>query len=305
MDGLLVVDKPSGMSSHDAVARARRALREKRIGHTGTLDPLATGVLVLCVGSATRLSEYLLGEDKAYEGLIKLGERTDTDDAEGRVIDTRPVPPLTDQDLRALESRFTGEIAQVPPQFSAIQKDGQRAYALARNGQAVALTPRHITIYALRLAIVHRQEMPGSGVSWLAFSVRCSAGTYIRALARDIGEVLGCGAHVASLRRTAVGPFSLANAVALSDLEEAARAGQVTLLPMDRALANWPAVTLDEQTARRLKQGQRIALPDLRAQPAAKVRVYDANGCFFAVASWDGTVLKPTKVLDAALSVVR
>ena len=305
MDGLLVVDKPSGMSSHDVVARARRALREKRIGHTGTLDPLATGVLVLCVGSATRLSEYLLGEDKAYEGLIKLGERTDTDDAEGRVIDTRPVPPLTDQDLRALESRFTGEIAQVPPQFSAIQKDGQRAYALARNGQAVALTPRHITIYALRLAIVHRQEMPGSGASWLAFSVRCSAGTYIRALARDIGEVLGCGAHVASLRRTQVGPFSLANAVALSDLEEAARAGQVTLLPMDRALANWPAVTLDEPTARRLKHGQRVALPELRVQPAAKVRVYDAQGCFFAVASWDGTMLKPIKVLDAALSVVR
>jgi tRNA pseudouridine55 synthase len=306
MDGLLVVDKPSGMSSHDAVSRARRALREKRIGHTGTLDPLATGVLVLCVGSATRLSEYLLGEDKAYEGLIKLGERTDTDDAEGRVIDTRPVPPLTDQDLRALESRFTGEIAQVPPQFSAIQKDGQRAYALARQGQAVALAPRRVRIDALRLALVNRHsEAPSDGATWLAFSVRCSAGTYIRALARDIGEALGCGAHVASLRRTAVGPFTLADAITLPDLEEAARAGRVTLLPMDRALANWPAVTLDEQTARRLKQGQRIALPDLRAQPAAKVRVYDANGCFFAVASWDGTVLKPTKVLDAALSVVR
>ncbi len=306
MDGLLIVDKPSGMSSHDVVARARRALREKRIGHTGTLDPLATGILVLCVGSATRLSEYLLGEDKAYEGLIKLGERTDTDDAEGRIIDVRPVPPLTDQDLRALESRFTGEIAQVPPQFSAIQKDGQRAYALARHGQAVALAPRRVRIDALRLALgAPHPEAPSDRATWLAFSVRCSAGTYIRALARDIGEALGCGAHVASLRRTQVGPFGLADAVTLPDLEEAARTRQVALLPMDRALANWPAVTLDEPTARRLKQGQRVALPGLLVQPAAKTRVYDASGRFFAIASWDGTMLKPVKVLDAAPSVVR
>jgi len=158
----------------------------------------------------------------------------------------------------------------------------------------------------LRLALADRHpEAPSDGATWLAFFVRCSAGTYIRALARDIGEALGCGAHVASLRRTQVGPFSLADAVTLQDLEEAARTRQVTLLPMDRALANWPAVTLDEPTARRLKQGQRVALPGLLAQPAAKARVYDANGRFFAIASWDGTMLKPIKVLDAALSVVR
>jgi tRNA pseudouridine55 synthase len=302
MNGLLVLDKPSGMSSHDVVARARRALREKHIGHAGTLDPLATGVLVLCVGHATRLSEYLLGEDKAYEGLIKLGERTDTDDAEGQVIDVRPVPALTPQDLRALEARFTGEIAQVPPQFSAIQKDGQRAYALARRGQPVALEPRRVRIDVLRLAFAEGAP-PGA---WLAFSVRCSAGTYIRALARDMGEVLGCGAHVASLRRTQAGAFSLADAVTLPALEEAGRNGQAArlLLPMDRALADWPAATLDESTARRLKQGQRVASPGLLDQPAAKVRVYDAQGNFFAIASWDGVMLKPIKILDATLSVV-
>jgi len=303
MDGLLVVDKPSGMSSHDAVARARRALREKRIGHTGTLDPLATGVLVLCVGHATRLSEYLLGEDKAYEGLIKLGERTDTDDAEGQVVAAQPVPALSDQDLRALEARFTGEIAQVPPQFSAIQKDGQRAYALARRGQSVALEPRRVRIDTLQLALAEGAP-PGA---WLAFSVRCSAGTYIRALARDIGEALGCGAHVVSLRRTQAGAFTLADAVTLAALEEAGREGRAAhlLLPMDRALAGWPAVTLDESAARRLKQGQRVALTGPYAQPVARMRVYDARGNFFAIASWDGTTLKPVKVLDAAPTFVR
>jgi tRNA pseudouridine55 synthase len=302
MNGLLVVDKPSGMSSHDVVARARRALREKRIGHTGTLDPLATGVLVLCVGHATRLSEYLLGEDKAYEGLIKLGERTDTDDAEGQVVAAQPLPALSDQDLRALEARFTGEIAQVPPQFSAIQKDGQRAYALARRGQSVALEPRRVWIDRLRLAFAEGAP-PGA---WLAFSVRCSAGTYIRALARDIGEALGCGAHVVSLRRTQAGAFTLANAVTLAALEEAGREGRAAylLLPMDRALAGWPAVMLDESAARRLKQGQRVALTGPYTQPAARMRVYDAQGNFFAIASWDGTTLKPVKVLDAAPTFV-
>ncbi|GIV84311.1 MAG: tRNA pseudouridine synthase B [Candidatus Roseilinea sp.] len=258
MDGLLIVDKPRGMSSHDVVARARRLLREKRIGHAGTLDPLATGVLVLCVGQATRLSEYLLGEDKSYEGVIRLGQRTTTDDAAGEVVEARPVPPITPERLRQLEAQFTGAIAQIPPQFSAIQKGGQRAYALARQGRPVELEPRPVTVYALQL-------MPHDGagtaeIGHLRIVVRCSAGTYIRALARDIGEALGCGGHLIALRRTQVGRFTLADAVTLERIEAAAGEGSAAalLLPMDRAVAEWPAAYLSDEDARRLQRGQAI-----------------------------------------------
>jgi tRNA pseudouridine55 synthase len=331
LDGLLIIDKPQGLSSHDAVARARRLLREKRIGHAGTLDPLATGVLVLCVGQATRLSEYLLGEDKAYEGVIKLGERTTTDDAEGEVIASRLVPPITDAVLRALEVRFTGEIEQVPPQFSAIQRGGQRAYALARKGEQVALEPRRVTVYELQLAplddprsmtdhsepssVIRESEVGGRGalpVGHLAVRVRCSAGTYIRALARDIGEALGCGAHLVALRRTQSGRFTLADAVRLDQLEAAVREGQAEslLLPMDRAVADWPVAYLSHEEARRLKLGQmiipaRVLVPPAQAQGGVKVRVYDSQHTFFAIACWDGTKLKPIKVFDAAPPLVR
>lgn len=340
MDGLLIVDKPCGMSSHDVVARARRLLREKRIGHAGTLDPLATGVLVLCVGQATRLSEYLLGEDKAYAGVIRLGQRTTTDDAEGEVIATRPVPSLTEEMLRQLEARFTGTISQTPPQFSAIQKDGQRAYALARQGRPVELAPRQVTVYELRLAlprsddlrlmtddfplpvpdapiiqssIIHHQSSGvGSGdsvVGHLHLFVRCSAGTYIRALARDIGEALGCGGHLVALHRTQAGRFTLADAVTLDQVEAAVREGKAAslLLPMDRAVADWPAVYLSHADAQRLKMGQAIALPQPVAFPSAAraVRVYDSRCTFIAIAHWDGTKLKPAKVFDAAPPLVR
>ncbi|MCS6847683.1 MAG: tRNA pseudouridine(55) synthase TruB [Anaerolineae bacterium] len=345
MDGLLIVDKPRGMASHDVVARARRLLREKRIGHAGTLDPLATGVLVLCIGQATRLSEYLLGEDKAYAGVIRLGQRTTTDDAEGEVIATRPVPPLTEETLRQLEARFTGTIAQTPPQFSAIQKGGQRAYALARQGRPVELAPRQVTVYELRLAlpgsddsrlmtddfppptpdspiiqssiiqssIIHHQSSgAGSGesvVGHLCLFVRCSAGTYVRALARDIGEALGCGGHLVALRRMQAGRFTLADAVTLDQVEAAVREGKAAslLLPMDRAVADWPAVHLSDADARRLKMGQAIALPQPVALPSAArgVRVYDSRRTFIAIAHWDGTKLKPAKVFDAAPPLVR
>lgn len=308
MDGLLIVDKPRGISSHDVVSRARRLLRERRIGHAGTLDPLATGVLVLCVGQATRLSEYLLGEDKAYEGVILLGQRTTTDDAEGEVIETRPVPPITQETLRQLEARFSGAIVQIPPQFSAIQKDGQRAYALARQGRRVELEPRQVTVYALRLMPdVGSRESAGSH---LRVHVRCSAGTYIRALARDIGEALGCGGHLVELRRTQAGRFTLADAVTLDRVEAAAREGAAAslLLPMDRAVSDWPAMRLSDDEARRLKMGQAITPQSAAVSQAAGdswVRVYDSRCAFIAIAHWDGTKLKPAKVFDAAPPLVR
>ncbi|BCX05328.1 MAG: tRNA pseudouridine synthase B [Candidatus Roseilinea sp.] len=306
MDGLLIVDKPGGMSSHDVVARARRLLREKRIGHAGTLDPMATGVLVLCVGQATRLSEYLLGEDKAYEGMIRLGQRTTTDDAEGEVIATHRVPPISEEMLRRLETQFTGTIAQMPPQFSAIQKGGQRAYALARQGRPVELEPRQVTVYELRLAPVGSEA---SAIRHLRICVHCSAGTYIRALARDIGEALGCGGHLVALRRTQAGHFTLADAITLDRVEAAAREGQTEslLLPMDRAVADWPAVHLNDNDAQRLKMGQAIVLPQPVALPGVRgeVRVYDSRRAFIAIAHWDGKKLKPAKVFDAAPPLVR
>lgn len=299
MDGVLVLDKPVGPSSHDMVALARRALRQREVGHAGTLDPLASGVLVLCLGKATRLSEYLLGEDKTYEATLRLGQRTTTDDAEGEVTAEHPVPPLTDADLRALEVRFSGVIEQIPPQFSAIKRAGQRAYALARQGQVVALEPRVVTIHALRLA---RGESPEQLRLW----VRCSAGTYIRALARDLGEALGCGAHLTALRRTQSGAFTLEDAVAPAQLEAAAAQGRAAelILPPERALADWHAVYLDAERSRKLCHGQRLYFPDLDLSPGARVRAHDADGRLLAVAEWDGAALRPLKVLVSPTSLL-
>lgn len=288
---MLILDKPVGPSSHDMVALVRRVLRQREVGHAGTLDPLASGVLVVCLGKATRLSEYLLGEDKAYEAVLRLGQRTTTDDAEGEILVERPVPLLTDEDLRALEGRFSGVIAQVPPQFSAIKCGGQRAYALARQGQAVTLAPRPVTIHALRLA---RGETPEQLRLW----VHCSAGTYVRALARDIGEAIGCGAHLVALRRTRSGAFSLADAVTPAQLEAAAARGDAAalVLPPERALSGWHAVHLDAERSRKLCHGQRLRL-DLALPPGALVRAHDATGRLLAVAEWDGATLRPLKVL--------
>jgi tRNA pseudouridine55 synthase len=311
MNGLLIIDKPQGMSSHDVVARARRMLREKRIGHAGTLDPMATGVLVLCVGQATRLSEYLLGEDKAYEGVIKLGERTNTDDAEGEVIATRPVPDITDAMLRALEAQFSGEIEQVPPQFSAIQKGGQRAYALARKGETVELAERRVVVHELRLEVedAGRKTKDDLASCVLRLYARCAAGTYIRSLARDIGEALGCGGHLVALRRTHSGHFSLADAVTLEQLEAASKAGaaQTLLLPMDMAVRDWPEVELDEAQTSKIRHGQAVPFmahsghKPLALSPNGErelYRVYDARRNFIAVARWDGATLAPVKVFD-------
>jgi tRNA pseudouridine55 synthase len=311
MNGLLIIDKPQGMTSHDVVARTRRLLREKRIGHAGTLDPLATGVLVLCIGQATRLSEYLLGEDKAYEGGIKLGEQTNTDDTEGEVMATRPVPAMGDEDLRRLEQQFSGEIAQVPPQFSAIKKDGQRAYALARKGETVALNARQVTIYEMHLSVGTQNGGQENVLrSALCVSVRCSAGTYIRSLARDIGEALGCGGHLVSLRRTQAGAFTLRDAVTLEQVEQAAKEGraEALLLPMDRAVADWPAVQLDDEQTRKLLNGQKLTLttfpPALSQGEIELVRTCDARGNFIAISRWDGKMLSPVKVFDATVPLV-
>lgn len=268
--GLLVLDKPKGWTSHDAVERVRKVTRIQRIGHAGTLDPLATGVLVLLVGPATRLAEFLLGHDKRYRATIRLGIRTDTDDAEGRILSERPVEVSRESFEETLRS-FVGEITQIPPAFSAIRQGGERLYEKARRGETVTPSPRRVRIDALHLV---EWNPP-----WATIEVACSAGTYIRALARDIGEQLGCGAHLAELRRLASGPFTLADAVPWETLEAAARSGEWLryLRPMADALPDWPPITPAPEILNRLRHGQPIpveALPD----PGSRLRVHGPDG---------------------------
>ncbi|QGN50162.1 tRNA pseudouridine(55) synthase TruB [Micromonospora sp. WMMD558] len=229
-DGLIVVDKPGGMTSHDVVARVRRLARTRRVGHGGTLDPMATGVLVIGVGRATRLLTYVIGAGKSYTATIRLGQATVTDDAEGDVIATTPAGRVTDDAVRAALAALTGEIDQVPSAVSAIKIDGQRAYKRVREGESVELPARRVTISRLDVLAVRRDQPDVVDVD---VDVTCSSGTYIRAIARDVGLALGVGGHLTALRRTAVGGFTLAEAATLDELEQ--RAPDVVNLPLAAA----------------------------------------------------------------------
>jgi tRNA pseudouridine55 synthase len=230
--GLIVVDKPAGITSHEVVARVRRLARTRRVGHGGTLDPMATGVLVLGVGRATRLLTYVIGARKGYTATIRLGQATVTDDAEGAVLSSASAGQVTDGAIRAGLAGLTGEITQVPSAVSAIKVDGRRAYARVRAGEDVALAARRVTVSRLDLLAVRRL----GDVVDLDVSVECSSGTYVRALARDLGVALGVGGHLTALRRTFVGTISLAEAVTLEELAE--REDPVTL-PLNEAAARF------------------------------------------------------------------
>src|SRR5689334_9812579 len=223
LSGVLLLDKPSGPSSNTVLQRVRRLLDAARAGHTGTLDPLASGLLVIALGEATKFSGGLLEADKAYRARVKLGERTSTADAEGEVL-SRSAVAVTEGSLRGALERFRGEIQQVPPMYAAIKRDGRPLYEYARRGENVERAPRRVTIRSL--------ELEEFGPDWAVLGVECSKGTYVRTLAEDIGELLGCGAHLAELRRIAVGPFSLRDAVTLDDLERLPQADRrARLLP--------------------------------------------------------------------------
>jgi tRNA pseudouridine55 synthase len=211
LEGVLLVDKPRDHTSHDVVARLRGKLRMRKIGHAGTLDPMATGLLIMLLGKATRVSQYLISLDKEYEGTVELGKTTDSQDADGRTMETRPVPALTEADVRAAMQGFLGDQYQIPPMFSAIKIDGVALYKSARKGQEVEREPRFIRVMAwdlLRFATPH-----------IDFRLRCTKGTYVRTLAHDLGAKLGCGAHLCALRRTATDRFSVAQALTLEQLE--------------------------------------------------------------------------------------
>jgi tRNA pseudouridine55 synthase len=211
-EGVLLVDKPTGMTSHDVVNRARRIFKMKKIGHAGTLDPMATGLLILLIGRATRLSQYLMSLDKVYEGSVTLGITTDSHDAEGEVLSTRPVPDLDQAAMAEHLSSFVGDQYQIPPMFSAIKKDGVPLYKLARKGKTIEREPRFVRVSSF--------ELLRFGPPILDIRIRCSKGTYVRTLAHDLGEKIGCGAHLSALRRTASDRFSIENAHTLTELEE-------------------------------------------------------------------------------------
>src|SRR3954451_2732086 len=221
--GLLLVDKPGGLTSHDVVARARRVLSVRKVGHAGTLDPMATGLLILGVGAATRLLGYVGGHDKTYEATIRLGQSTVTDDREGDVLTTASTAHLDDDAIRVALAAQPGPLQQVPSSVSAVKVEGRRSYDRVRAGEAVELAPRSVTVHRLE---VHRIERPAPDLVDVDVTVSCTAGTYIRAIARDAGAVLGVGGHLTALRRTASGPFTVAQAASVEDAGAALLAGE-------------------------------------------------------------------------------
>jgi tRNA pseudouridine55 synthase len=261
--GVLLLDKPLGLSSNDALQKAKRLYRAEKAGHTGTLDPLATGLLPLCFGAATKFSQISLDADKAYRATLKLGVTTSTADAEGEVLQTRPVT-VNHAQLLAACARFTGAIDQVPPMHSALKRDGKALYEYARAGIEVEREARRVTIHAIDI-------VDGQDDEWTV-DVRCSKGTYIRTLAEDIGEALGCGAHLAALRRTGSGALTLDGACTLEQLAAMSEAERDDRLrPADALLDDWPVVRLDAEGAGRFLSGVRRRLP---LADTANVRVY-------------------------------
>ncbi len=252
VSGVLVVDKPIGMTSHDVVQIIRRGTGIRRAGHTGTLDPRASGVLVVLIGPAVRLSEYVSASDKRYQATIRLGSATDTYDAEGVVTSSGPIENITEEQFVDTLQTFIGEIEQVPPPYSAVKVQGRKAYEMAREGEEVELAPRKIQVYSLDLL---EWDSPEAVVD-----VFCSSGTYVRSLANDLGSALGCGAHLVGLRRTKSGRFTLRDAVPLRRLQEAFTAGNwyKYLIPAAEALGDWPSVELDADQVELIRHGHRV-----------------------------------------------
>jgi len=291
VSGILLLDKPSGITSNDALQQVKRLYFAKKAGHTGSLDPLASGVLPICMGEATKVSAFLLDADKRYQVRCQLGVRTATADAEGEVLETRPVGVYSREQLESVFEEFRGSIEQTPPMYSALKHQGQRLYKLARQGIEVEREPRPVEIYELTLA--------DQGEDWLGISVHCSKGTYVRTLAEDIGERLGCGAHVSALRRTAVGPYGddkLVGLEALRELKEKAMpVMDELLLPIETALSQWPDVDLSTDAAFYLQQGQPVLVP--HAPTSGWVRLYAGNRSFLGM----GEVLDDGRVAPRRL----
>jgi len=275
VSGVLLIDKPQGMTSQQVVSKVKYLLKSdvhdsKKAGHTGTLDPMATGLLPICLGEATKFSHYQLDAVKSYQAIIKLGEQTDTGDAEGQIIATSPVPHVTQAMLQSVTEQFLGEIMQVPPMYSALKKDGKKLYELAREGIEVERAARALTIYKLSLTPLSDQQ--------LQLTVTCSKGTYVRVLAEDIAKALGTVGHLTALRRIQTGDFDIANAITLADfaaLDVAARFGK--LLAVDACVHSLPRLLLDDSQSKRIRQGQRL---NVKATMLTQQLILTANQTF-------------------------
>ena len=271
MNGLLIIDKPAGMTSFDVVRQVRRMTKTRRVGHAGTLDPMATGVLPVAVGTATRLIEYLMAGDKAYRATLKLGSATDTQDSEGQVLEEKPWHDIDRAALNAAVENFIGEIDQLPPMYSALKKDGQPLYKLARQGIEVDREPRRVHVESL---IIDEFSPP-----YMTFTVTCSKGTYVRTLCHDIGQILGCGAHMTDLRRLSCGRFGLAASHPLQVFKELSEQGRpLPFLSLAEILADWKALMVDGVILERLQNGVSPHMADLEGdEPVAGDKV-----CFIA-----------------------
>ena len=294
--GLVVVDKPAGMTSHDVVGRVRRLAGTRKVGHAGTLDPMATGVLVVGVEKATRLLGHLTLADKQYQATIRLGQATDTDDAEGAVIATASAAHVTEDAVRAAVAALTGPIEQVPPGVSAIKVGGQRAYKLARDGQAPELAARPVTVHAFAVTGLRRQERGRDGDFLdVDASVTCSSGTYVRALARDLGHALGTGAHLTALRRTRSGSYRIDDARTLDEL-----ADKFAVTPLaEAAAAAFPRLDLTGDQAERVAHGARLpaaTLPSMGAAAGAPAAVFGPDGSLIALMRTEGGQTRPLAV---------
>ena len=299
IDGVVLLDKPSGMSSQSAVTSVKRLLHAEKAGHTGTLDPMATGLLPVCLGEATKYSQDLLDADKAYLAQLRFGIQTDTGDAQGQIIAEKSTAEVVDNVMAktlidAILPRFIGDIQQVPPMYSALKRDGKPLYEYARSGIEIEREARRITIYSIKLL----------NVQWpvIDIEVHCSKGTYIRVLAEDMGHALGCGAHLIGLRRTMVGHLSLAQSASLESLQHSAP----QILPVDALLQTLPELTVDDIQAKRLEMGQRVpcALNIATQWANSLFRIYRSQALpqnFIGTADWRSGVLHPRRFISQRL----
>ncbi|HET7307362.1 MAG TPA: tRNA pseudouridine(55) synthase TruB [Gammaproteobacteria bacterium] len=281
VDGILLLDKPTGLTSNRALQKVKWLFAAKKAGHTGSLDPLATGLLPICFGEATKVSSFLLDADKGYRVRCQLGAATATGDADGEVTATAPVPALTEAVVEAALARFRGPISQTPPMYSALKHQGKRLYALAREGIEVERKPREVEIYALRLTAID-----GNAIE---FDVRCSKGTYVRTLGEDIARALGTVGHVTALHRYKVGAFDEAGALTLDELEQRASSGELdaALTPIDDALAHWPAVELNADMGWYLRRGQAVFVAG--APSSGWIRIYGPDRTFLGLGAVDSS----------------
>lgn len=283
LHGILLLDKPGGISSNQVLQKVRHLFRAEKAGHTGALDPLATGLLPICFGEATKIAAHLLGASKAYETVARLGITTDSDDAEGQVLRQRPVPALSEADIQAALARLTGRIQQVPPIYSALKRGGEPLYLKARRGEQIDLEAREVEVHAFSLL----SATPAT----LRLAVECGSGTYVRSLVRDLGELLGCGAHVAELRRLWVEPFREPRMWTLAELQALAEQGgeaalDACLLPIEAGMAAWPKVHLDARQAEKFGQGQSLKGG---FAPCAEIIACDMEGRALGIAQTDET----------------